>query len=317
MLELHSADVWTQLRRLREGRAKLFAAIAYVTNDDIVAFREGDVLITDASDAAIKNGETSVRVLARALQRGASVFSLPNLHAKVICTAHRAIIGSANLSKSSQTRLIEAVAVSDRPELVSAAFQFINKLCAEADVIDDDFIRRTRDIPVERKPFRGGRGPTTRVRLQQGRTWLVGLSNNTKYPGDEDVVEAVKREVAKATKDPDLVDWFWWPRSAARFVRLAREGDRIIACVRPSETDHSTRGVRVYKQAVVLKIFPEPGTNLLSYHYADPAESQETSLTWKQFSDLAMRVRMPMPKVTSVRELSAERAAALYDLWPK
>ena len=44
---------------------------------------EGDLLITDASDGAIKSGQTSASILARAKDRGADIYSLPGLHAKL------------------------------------------------------------------------------------------------------------------------------------------------------------------------------------------------------------------------------------------
>lgn len=317
MLALHSGDVWTQLQGLRKGRAKLLTAVAYITDDSVMRFREGDILVTDASDAAIRNGVTSARVLQRALRRGALLFSVPNLHAKVVCTTRRAIIGSANFSQSSRNRLLEAAVVSDRPEIVAAAIQFIHKLRGSAQVIDRAFVSRALAIPVKRQPFEGIRNAKKRVNLSEGRTWLMGLSSDKPYPGDLDSVDMINDDVADLADNSQFVDWFWMSGSRSRFIRLARVGDRIVSIVRPREKDRSARGVRVYEQAVLLKIYQEPRTNLWSYHYADPADSEATSLTWRQFVSLVRQVGMRVPKVSSVRELRSDEAAALHELWPR
>ena len=59
------------------------AAVAFFSNSNLVGFRKGDVLIVDASDDCIKSNATTAKALAAVMRRGASVFSLPNLHAKV------------------------------------------------------------------------------------------------------------------------------------------------------------------------------------------------------------------------------------------
>ena len=63
MSELVSAELWRRLRELAKNAKRKHAAIAYVTDDRYVIFGKGDVLVTDASDGAIKSGQTSVEVL--------------------------------------------------------------------------------------------------------------------------------------------------------------------------------------------------------------------------------------------------------------
>jgi hypothetical protein len=293
------------------------AAIAYVTDDKNVVFREGDILVTDASDAAVRNGETSARVLDRALKRNARLFSLPSLHAKLLTADGVALIGSANLSHSSLTRLHEAAVISDRPELVAQTIQLIDQLCKRAEAIDREFVDRILRIPVERRPFASGRRRPQRVRIRGGRTWLLGLSADAEYPGNEEAVDQVNNEVADNEADPASVGWFWWSGRKSRFIRLARVGDRVVSVYRPKEHDRSARGVRVYRHAIIKRIFRERGSNVATFHYVDPADAEESSMTWKSFRSLAARAGIPIRTVVTQRELSPMLSAALHDLWPR
>lgn len=65
--------------------------------------------------------------LAHYLGAGVRVLSSPNLHAKVIVTDRRAVIGSANASHNS-TVADEAVIITDDPDLIAAARTFIDKM---------------------------------------------------------------------------------------------------------------------------------------------------------------------------------------------
>lgn len=70
-----SKDLWPLMKKLSRGNAK-HAAIAYVASDSHLAFGDGDVLVTDASNALIEGGQTSARVLQTAHAKGAKLYSL-------------------------------------------------------------------------------------------------------------------------------------------------------------------------------------------------------------------------------------------------
>lgn len=95
-------NVWTQVERLLKKGSSKTAAIAYVSKGTPLSFGDGDVLVCDASDAAIKSGETDAITLRRFLNDGAELHSCPNLHAKMLISGNSVVIGSANLSTSSE-----------------------------------------------------------------------------------------------------------------------------------------------------------------------------------------------------------------------
>ena len=63
MQSIHTDSLWTEIERLATASRYRVAAVAYVTDDEIVQFGEGDLLVVDASDNAIKTGQTDRRVL--------------------------------------------------------------------------------------------------------------------------------------------------------------------------------------------------------------------------------------------------------------
>lgn len=120
MNELLSSGLWPRIRKLAKIAKRKSAAVAYVTDDRYLKFGEGDVLVTDASDEAIKSGQTSASLLESALRRKATIASISGLHSKVYVFDRCAVIGSANLSRESERRT-EAALLTDQPTVVSSA----------------------------------------------------------------------------------------------------------------------------------------------------------------------------------------------------
>ena len=149
MLQSHG-DVWTTIARLSAEGGRKQAAVAYVSSDITLKFRDGDTLITNASDDAVAAGQTSGRVLQRAFQRGARLFSLGSLHAKCMLLDSTLIVGSANISVRSRDYLVEAVLVTSQRELISQAQLLIRRLELEATEINEQRIERLLEIESSR-----------------------------------------------------------------------------------------------------------------------------------------------------------------------
>ncbi len=149
MNRLLTGDTWRELAVVANASTAKRAAIAYVTTE-LIEFGAGDTLIVDASDSAIANGNTDAVTLENALNRGASLYSLAHLHAKILVMDSATSIGSANMSESSQTRLVEANWLSDEESLNSSANEFIDSLLPMAQTVDAGFIERIKQIEVRR-----------------------------------------------------------------------------------------------------------------------------------------------------------------------
>src|SRR3954447_26109903 len=119
MRQLLLNDLWPTVARLSLTATRVQAAIAYVSSDDNLHLRSGDLLIADASKNAIKTAQTSARVLQQFLQRGVTLYHCAGLHAKLLVIDGKLIVGSGNSSASSARRLLEAAILTSDATLVS------------------------------------------------------------------------------------------------------------------------------------------------------------------------------------------------------
>ncbi|ELB92924.1 hypothetical protein Rwratislav_11518, partial [Rhodococcus wratislaviensis IFP 2016] len=120
-------------------------------------------LIDNASKAAVRAHATSPAALAHYLNKGVRVLSSPTLHAKVIATNTRAVIGSANASENS-TLADDAVVITDDPQIIASVRKFIDGLDEITEVdqvfLDDAILEWEigRAVPLP--------GVTGRVRIE-------------------------------------------------------------------------------------------------------------------------------------------------------
>jgi len=156
MIKLHSdKSVWPtikeQIKKTKKSQ-QIFAAIAYVGADatKIMPLRRGDVLVCNASDAAIKQGSTSAIALKSYFNRGVKVFNEPRLHGKVVVFPKRTFVGSANVSSRSRDSLFEAVVETTDPIVVGSSQRFVEHHAQAISRLNHEEIRRMQRIPVKR-----------------------------------------------------------------------------------------------------------------------------------------------------------------------
>ncbi|TQC44075.1 phosphatidylserine/phosphatidylglycerophosphate/cardiolipin synthase family protein [Rhodococcus sp. WS4] len=125
----HGPSPWPHITRAIRTRGARYAAIGYLGQDApaLLPLRTGDLLVVNASKAAIRAHATSPAALAYYLNKGVRVLSSPTLHAKVIATNTRTVIGSANASENS-TLADDAVVITDDPEIIASVRKFIDSL---------------------------------------------------------------------------------------------------------------------------------------------------------------------------------------------
>lgn len=120
---LISGSGWAELTLLLTPYAKKLAgAVAFIgpDADRYLTPKQGSSMIVDASEGTVRAGLTDPSVLTVWKKRGVVVYSLTNLHAKLILAEavdddHPAFlaVGSANVSTASARRLREAVLLTD------------------------------------------------------------------------------------------------------------------------------------------------------------------------------------------------------------
>lgn len=102
-------------------------AVAYCSTGArrLLPLLPGSVLVVDASEAAVKSGQTDPKELAKFVRAGVEVHSAAGLHAKVFVFARTAVVGSTNASRRSAKHLQEAVLISSERHVVRQARDFV------------------------------------------------------------------------------------------------------------------------------------------------------------------------------------------------
>ncbi|WP_338139690.1 phospholipase D-like domain-containing protein [Rhodococcus rhodochrous] len=77
---------------------------------------------------AVRSQSTSPRAIEGYLAAGVRVYSVADLHAKVVATKRHAVIGSANVSARSRCVALEAVLITDSVSTVRQVQEFVQEL---------------------------------------------------------------------------------------------------------------------------------------------------------------------------------------------
>lgn len=313
MLRVMSEGLWAELHRLAKKNSPRLAAVAYVTSDKQVEFGKGDMLICDATDAAIKSGQTSAAVLRRAHDRGARLFSSPGLHAKVFLFGRVAVVGSANLSLTSVTGLDEAALITDDARAAAGVRLLIESLSETADEIEEAFLRRIEKLPVVQA--RLGSRHRSAVRIPKPRAWLVGVVpiDLEKHPEDQAVVDAERMKAEEETQYSDSEPGYLRFTGISSFGKSAKPGDLVLAIWRtPSKAPRA----HVFAPEPLLRRKEKNGvSHLFVEEYAD---REDTRISWTEFSRLWGRTTSSrQPALRSDREIPIELLEQLRAAWPK
>tara|TARA_R110002072_G_C7959798_1_gene533790 strand:+ start:1243 stop:2190 length:948 start_codon:yes stop_codon:yes gene_type:complete len=314
MNRLLSHNLWPTVTKLAKKAVKR-AAIAYVSSEEYIQFGDGDLLVCDASTNAIKAGQTSAKVLKSAFDRGATVYSLPGLHSKIILLNEKAVIGSANASQSSATDLVEASLLTDQPAIVAHAQSFINQLSSQADLLTTSKLEKLLAIKVERQKRQFGKATTQfRTNTKGYRTWIIAtIAMRKDGPEDPDVIEsAVEKSKENLSNPRSTVETLRWT-GTSRFRNECRKDDWIVQTWRPNGTK---RPQWVYPRMPVLdRLEFETATIFL---YEQFPNSDKQAVTWSDFKNLVSRAGIKRQvKPNSQFEITESQADSLHAIWKK
>lgn len=311
MQRLLCDDLWQELKRRGKKAKRRMAAVAFFSNGDLIKFKRGDILIVDASDGRIKSGETSAKALRAAVQRGALVFSRPNLHAKVYVFDRTAVIGSANVSHSSSAVLVEAALLTDDTGTVSQVRALIETLMRTAEPVKNAFLKHISGIRVKVRRFRGsGRNRKNRIGILGDRTWIIGVSelSDDAFPDEQERAEAGDKIASKELSDPENdTSWLRWT-GRDKVSRGMRKGDSVIEVWK--SLDKKT--VAVHPAAPVLWKQSEP--TCVRFYIEEEPNRKKTLLGLRQFRQLAKSVGLGMRLGSGSRRCISEDKARLLSL---
>jgi hypothetical protein len=314
MQRVLSNDLWTEIRKRARASKSRKGAIAYATLV-LVGFREGDILVVDASARAIQNGETDARLLRKLHKKGVQIYDCADLHAKILLLDDVAIISSGNMSLSSEKRMVEAALISDHGSAVAGVASLIEQLVRRSSQLDEKQIAQLCKIKVIRRGRWNGARPKrrkTRIVELGNQTWIVGVRELRQDPKPEEqrLIDRATRSLQERldTAEDDF-NWIKWG-VRGRFARECRAGDLLIQIWRSSEAK---------RPSAVLKAVPvllrQPTKQWTRFYVSEPS-GRAPEMKWGRFQRL-LRVagHSRQVKAGSVQLIEADVADAISRKW--
>jgi hypothetical protein len=315
-----SGGLWKAIRQATNAARRVHAAIAYVHDVSHLRLREGDVLVCDASGAAVGGGQTSVLALKALSKKKVRLYSIAGLHAKVLVADETVFIGSANASLNSiEERLVEAGLRSLSPTVLAGALAFIHQLLESPEVtlLTPARLRALAKIRVKRRPISDRQLPKRKGQsiVTDSAAWIISVEDLTakEAAGDAAVVKRATKKIIEefGVSDPSWIRW----DGSNRIRRELHGGSRIIVL-------HRTKG-----RALPYEITPpsallrreESDDGVSTLFFYDPELSTPKTYThWKTFKTLISKSGLRRKiYADSVVEISSNVMDELDRLWPR
>jgi hypothetical protein len=314
MQRVLSKDLWKQVRASARNARQRKAAIAYVTRD-LIGLRKGDILILDASERAIKFGETNASLLRQLLRKGVQLYHCADLHAKVIQLDNAAVVGSGNMSSLSEGTLVEAGILTNHTSTVAGVASFIEQLVRQSKQLDRHQISLLCKIKVVPHGHRNAGHPNrrkTKIARLGNRTWLIGVRELRRDPPPTEqrlidrAINSLQARLNQKDLDPSWLKW----GVRGRFPLQCREGDSVIQIWR-------SRGAK--RPSVVMRASPvllKQKTNQWTRFYLEDPTDRYAELRWGSFKRLLKELGYTgRVSAGMVREIDSDLADAIDRKW--
>ena len=282
-----------------------FAAVAYVSKGSPLKFGSGDILICDASTSAIRNGTTDAKTLLAFKKNGAQIFSCENLHAKVIVCGKYAVIGSSNLSKSSEEDLFEATLITDRRQIRAQVLGLIHNLMSVSDEQDESSINKLIEIPVTKRFWKAN--AKKKVVNDTGTSyWVVSVVPLERVKKEEVpfVVEGEQKALEFTESEDSDVGWIRFVGKST-FRQEAKPGDIIL------EITKYKRKASVCEPRPILH--RQDHDNWTRFYLEVREDIQEMS--WSKFERELKDVGVSSIKKNSTKKLSTKDSIGVDKIW--
>ncbi len=241
--------VWEPISERCARPGKKVVVISYVGKGatKLLHFGIGDILVTNASDAAIRAGSTDANELHIITGKKTVIYNVDNLHAKVIITPRAVIIGSANASTNSKQQLLEACMSSTDSKVIASAGVWARSLFG--DLLTPEQIERKMKLKVAARRFTGARKKADAETPDHAPLWLTYVAEFLE-PGDlADEMTAGEEELDR-TLDTNkyCAESRYWIESTDALYQNVQLDDQLI------EIDHTYPTPRVHPPARVIRI---------------------------------------------------------------
>ncbi|QKK08983.1 MAG: hypothetical protein HND58_12975 [Planctomycetota bacterium] len=253
---------------------------AYFTAAPHLALRRGDVLICDASDAAVRAGATCRDALASAFYAGVQCFSLVGLHAKLFLLDDLVVVGSMNATLNS-ARLCEACYIGKNASDRAAAEEVFAKVRDAATPVTEQTLLRLQRLPLadRTKTVNAPALAMTLSREGQRRSWSVLLDDGwmDEHPTE---MELQGSEIARRQLPAGVSDVYWFRGSSRSACRRMQIGDLVVSiwASRPGKARY------VFRPEPILHIETEGST--VWVYLAEPPQARVAPLLERRVTTL-------------------------------
>lgn len=234
--QLVTSGHWSVITKaVRASRGPAHVAVAYFAEGaaELLPLSKGSYLVVDASEPAVKSGQTCPSELLVLQKRGVRIFSVAGLHANVFVLGRRAFVGSANVSRRSAKYLVEALVGTTDRSLVGAARQFVRAFETSMYEVGENRLGALQQLyrPPKFVPSLQPRETSaTRRRKSSGDLRIVQLEREE---WSEEITAAAERAVKRARakrKHPRV-----WTTDCFRHSATIRPGHRVVMVTREDD----------------------------------------------------------------------------------
>jgi hypothetical protein len=141
---LITKNIWATLTKAAKlSKTKSMVAVAYFGQQgaSMLPLKKGSTLLVDASEKAVKSGQTCPDELLKLYYKGVQIYSLENLHAKLFVIGKELFIGSTNVSGNSSKLLQEAIVKTNDKQAIQDAKAFIESHTGTLEMGEEQLMR--------------------------------------------------------------------------------------------------------------------------------------------------------------------------------
>ena len=258
-------------------------------------------MVCRCDETTVRAGLSDPNEILKLIKRGVEVHAYHNLHAKVYVLGSVAIVGSTNLSASSENNLMEAALETKERRLVRECTHFVQSLCGAA--VGPEYAAQLCKIYRPPKSSATRKSRASQYELEQDRIVAVGLHVAEFDENDDRAADSVLSEgKAQITNRRTFeLDSFYFSNSS-----LLKKGTRVLQII------DNGRGCSVYAPGRVLSVrrYRGPkGQSRLAVCVEMPKDVP--SLPLAQIGKKVPALR----DVSSLRKLSAADSHILGQVW--
>ena len=290
-------DLWATLKCLADATAlRRYVAVPYLGKGGaaLLSLRHGDVLVCALTERNARNGSVCPAEIKALQRRGVRVYLQDDLHAKIFLLGRKSIVGSANLSTSSQKNLDEAALMTTDRRVAKRLRQWFDERMQEP--LTPEWLSRCAELyrpPLSDRVTRARKTRTTRGQRTRA-VWLLGVCP-TEYPEwEKTAYESGLKQAQVRDSRHYSVEPIRWLGEGTAFQR----GDLAIQI----ETEGRQCKVCPHGRVINIKRTRTKAARPVAYLYLEMPKKYRT-VPWIRFKNECRKIGLTLPRRVGARRI--------------